>query len=324
MNLEDELRVTLRDRAADAAPRPDLLGGVREGVAVDRRRRRTVAVTAAALALAGVVAVPVVAGQRSRDVRPPAVTPTTASPAPRWNAPSWAPPEFPLRPAEPPAGMGDPVVHLMGPNVRLHYERGASVLSAEIGPVQPGWEVEGEREHSATVGGRPATVRTSSTYDGAGPRDRYVGVRWRTTDGRWLQVLSLGPRTEADVLRFARGLAPARVRPAPPLTFTEVPPGLTLQHQSAELTCLNTVRAARTEYQPTGICLSVTAEPSPPDGEPETVTVDGRPAKYYPYAASLQVDLGGGRWLVMDWEPAEFVRGADDWLRLAAAVRVRG
>ena len=325
MNLEEELRVTLHDRAADPAVRPDLLAGVDAGIRRDRRRRRTIAATLAAVALAGVAAVPVVLAGRDRGAPPPPPPAATTAPVDRWVEPSWPPLRFPLRPTDVPAGIGTPTVGRHGPNMTLNYRRGETLLSVTVGPAQVGWDVEGDDEdRTVTVDGRRAVLRTAGSFDGAGPGDRYAGVRWRLADGRWVQVASYGPRTEAEVLRFARGLRPGDgpVGRAP-FTFAEAPPGFTVHDQRFDEMCLNRP-ATMADAQAGGICLSVVTERTPPEGTLEKVTVRGRPADYYPYEGNLTVDLGAGRFLSIDWDVAAFMMSRDDWIRFAAGVRVAG
>ncbi|MBU2670370.1 hypothetical protein KOI35_43400 [Actinoplanes bogorensis] len=318
MTLEEDLRTTLHDRAArpPSQPDPDLWEKVVDGVWRRRRRHRAVAMGGAALALVAVATVPPLLAHRSAPPPPqPAV-----SPPPRVQQP-----DFPLRPDWVPPSAGTPTVTQLGPNSHLSYERGTSVLNAEIGPLEPDWEVEATDEHTTTVNGRSALVHAADTYDGATPGDRFVGVRWRLSDGRRVQVLSLGNRTEADVLRFARGLTPGTVPAAPsPFTFASVPPGLTLQHQSAGFVCLAPPSIVAESRQPTGLCIGVTSEPDNRGSAPDTVTVNGRLAAYYSDSAALDVDLGYGRTLQLTWDdsgPTAMTR--EEALHFAAGITVR-
>ncbi|MET8151223.1 hypothetical protein ACIBSW_21075 [Actinoplanes sp. NPDC049668] len=333
MSLEDDLRTVLRDRAAEPASRPDLLGLVNAGVARDRRRRAVIAGGSAALALAAVVAVPVaLAGGSERPPRPPAASPS-ASPV-AWDVPGWEQPAFPLAPSWLPDGAGRPEVILMGTNTVLQYEWPGSVLSAEVGPVPGTWESEGEEDHPGSVGGRRATVRTAGDSDAGTPGGQpYVGVRWRLADGQWAQVVSFGPRTEAQVLRFAAGLRPGRVAgEAAPYTFAEVPPGLTLQHQSPGNVCL----APRDEpvpgtddpeffkRSPHGLCLVTTEGPFDPAEADETLAIGGRRAAYFAGAGLLRIELPAGRVLELDWDAERIPLTRDDIVRFAEGVRVKG
>nr|BFE73452.1 hypothetical protein GCM10020092_067530 [Actinoplanes digitatis] len=331
MSLEDDLRTVLRDRAAEPASRPDLLGLVTAGVARDRRRRALIAGGAAALALAAVVAVPaLLASGSERPPRPPASSPSAVG----WDVPRWEQPAFPLSPGWLPDGAGRPEVILMGTNTVLQYEWPGSVLSAEVGPVPGTWESEGEEDHSGSVGGRRATVRTAGDSDAGTPGSQpYVGVRWRLADGRWVQVVSFGPRTEAQVLRFAAGLRPGRVAgDAAPYTFAAVPPGLTLQHQSSGMACLappdekvpDTDDPELFQRSPRGLCLVTTREPFDSAEADEILAIGGHRAAYYACAGLLRVDLGAGRVLELDWDAERIPLSRDDVVRFAEGVRVKG
>ncbi|MEU4564148.1 hypothetical protein AB0F72_37695 [Actinoplanes sp. NPDC023936] len=332
MSLEDDLRVTLRDRAAEPVPQPDLWHTVSAGVRRDRRRRAALAGGAAAVALAAVASVPVILANRADRVMPtPPATAPTGSPAVDWAWPSWPEPAFPRKPGWVPPGVGQPSVTVMGANVLLHYERASSILEAEIGPLEPEWETEGEEEHGADVGGREATVRTASFYDGARAGEQFVGVRWRTADGDWAQVRSWGERDEQEVLKFARHLSAGSVPAGPaPVTLAVVPPGLNLQHQSAlpdqggVSLCVATPETVASERQPSGLCADVLEEPFDPMEEagPELLTIGGRPAAFYPETGRLEVDRGGGRVLAISWDPERLPLSRAEAIRFAEGVTV--
>jgi hypothetical protein len=320
VSLEEDLRTVLRERATLSAPGSDLLAGVGSGIRRDRRRRRSLAAGGAAALAAIAVAVPVAlshGADRSTPNPPPATRKAD------WAWPAWPHVAFPMRPGWVPSGAGDRVVTRMGPNVQLDYTHGSRVLSADVGPLPGDWEVEAGEQHTATVNGRTATVRTADYYDGAEAGDRYVGVRWQLADRRWVQVVSLGRLRENDVLRFARGLTAGSV-PADPtrLHVTAVPPGLTLQHQSLAMTCLAPPAIAVQERQPTGLCATLPDEPDEKGSPPENVTVAGNPAEYYPEAAALLVQLPTGKSLDLTWDPSVIPLTRDDAIRYAAGIEV--
>jgi len=193
------------------------------------------------------------------------------------------------------------------------------------------WESEGDEDHAGTVGGRAATVRTAADADPGSPGDdRYVGVRWRLADGRWAQVVSFGPRTEAQVLRFAGELHPGSVPGAPaPFTFAEVPPGLTLQHQDTRSMCLTPrgqpletdEESAESRTRPRGLCLYLHEEPFVAD-DAETLSVGGRPAAYRPDVPGFTVDLGAGWILDLTWDVDETPLSRADIIRFVSGVHV--
>ncbi|BCY10289.1 hypothetical protein [Actinoplanes sp. L3-i22] len=320
MTLEEDLRTTLRDRAADdAAPRPDLWAGVTDGVRRDQRRRRaTVAVAAALVVGAASVTIPLLR-HHQHPPNPPVVQRTDG-----WGPPAWPEPVFPMRPTWLPGGLGSHEVMKMGPNVLLQYEKDPSVLDVEIGPLQADWETEAEQTHASTVNGRPAEVHRTKEFDGAGKHDQYVGVRWQLADGRWVSVLSWGPRTEADVLRIATGLTTDGSIPAgkPQFTFATVPPGLTLGHRSQGITCL-APPALVNQDRPAQIGVCVTLESADDAGqEPpmEEVTVNGRHAVYYPELHQLVIDWTNAMKLVVNWDPETVPLTREDVLRFASGI----
>lgn len=316
MSTEDDLRHTRSDRAV---------------------RRRTLMIAAAVAAAAGiaaaVVASPMDLRRDSDDPAAAAGSAVTAAPAPsappplpaaspppavRWTKPDFALPVFPLTPGWTPGGLGTPAVGIIGSSALLQYDIvGSSYVEVEIGPEPGEWHSEGEEDHRAQVGPATATVRTSSSFDGAtGPADRYVAVRWQLPDRRWVQVASWGPRTEEDVLRYARGL---RVRPQAgdmPFTFAEVPRGLKLQHLTYASACLappgKPVREGR------GLCVGF--ETSMDEGVP--VTVGGRRAVLRP-DGSVAVDFGGDRILWVHTDPAVVPMSPADLIRFAEGTTPR-
>jgi hypothetical protein len=327
MNLEDDLRVALRERAAanPPDPQPDLLAGVYSGVR--RANRRRLAVIGAAAVLAVVVAVPVwLAGERSALPTPPAVPSMPVVPSPSavaWEPPRFEMPTFPLAPGWEPAGIGAGRVGRLGTNVMLTYE-GSGVLGVEVGPVPGSWENEGDEDHRSTVNGRAATVRTATWFDGAKPGERYVGVRWRLADGQWVQLISFGPRTEEQVLRFARGLRPGVLPAAPaPFTFAEMPPGLTLQYVDGQNICF-APRPPADNNNPEGLCVNVGIESpeEPPEPSDVLLTVGGRPARFN--AADLRITLGNHRFLYVRADQEIVPLTSDELVRFAGGIRIVG
>ncbi|GIF13630.1 hypothetical protein [Actinoplanes teichomyceticus] len=320
MTLEEELRTTLRDRAAVPAPQPELWATVAAAVHRDRRRRRVVAVGAVVAVIAAGAAAPVLRHQRT-DPRPavPATTTTSA-------APGWPTPVFPLRPTWMPPGLDTyPFVAQMGPNRRLEYRNAdGSVLATEVGPLQADWETEAERVYTARVHGRDAEVHVAQTYDGADAGERFAGVRWRLADGRWVSVLSWGERSDADVLRFARGLAGGHIAAREPVPYTLpfVPAGLVPQTWSDTVLCLAPPRIAAAERRPDGLCFDLTDDAGfDPASATESWTVDGRRVAYEPDAAGLVVEWGGDSQITVNWDPRQIRLRHDEVVRLAAGIR---
>lgn len=309
MTLEDDLRLTLRDRATEPpGPQPDLVGAVVHGVRRSNRRRALLGAATAVLAV--VVAVPVWLAD-DRQAQP--VQPAVPTPTPRRVPQELS---FPLTPGWVPAGVGTAEIGLMGTNRLLQYDG----LSVEVGPVPGSWEIEGEEDHPANVGGRSATVRTAAGYDGAKPGERYVGIRWKLPDGQWAQVLSFGPRNETQVLRFARELRPqAMSLVLLPFTFAEMPPGLALRHSVGPFACLGPLPPVDNRAVD-GLCVDLIAES--PDDQPapedEHLIVGGRPATFNADANEIRIELGAGRILSVRADPeltpltrAELIRFAE-------------
>ncbi len=148
-----------------------------------------------------------------------------------------------------------------------------------------------------------------------------MGVRWQRPDGQWVQVLSFGPRTEAEVLRFARSLRPAPVPASPaPFELAAVPPGLTLSYLSADFLCL-TPPPVTSETMQRGLCVGVDTVEEPAQGV--RLTVAGRPATFTG-PSELRVDLGSRRALTVSADPEAVDLSSDDLVRVAAGVRVAG
>ena len=327
MSLEHELRQTLRDRAQTPAPHPDLLEAVSAGARRHSRRRATLLASAAAVVVAA-TALPALIVNGYPSAPQPATashpTPGLSSAAATWRTDWWVPPVFPMQPSWLPSGVKNPTVQKLGPNVALNYEQ-AGPLRVEIGPLAPGWEVEGEEDHDTTIGDRRAVVRTATTYDSARKGDRYVGVRWKMADGRLAQVLSFGRLTEQEVLRFARGLRVGAVRADRlPIAVAAVPPGLTMQYLGDHFVCFAPPPLTATARYVRGLCAGEekgTFESEPGD---EHLTVAGRPAVINSTGTSIKVPLSGSRSLVISVEPDDVPLSRDDLIRFAEGVRVAG
>ncbi|AGZ43083.1 hypothetical protein [Actinoplanes friuliensis] len=266
--LEDDLRSTLRDRAAQPAVQPDLLDQVRGGIRRSNRRRAAVAGAAAVIVAA--IAVPFAF---TEEKSPPPVAPAIGWPAPQLQLPA-----FPFTPSWVPPGPDTADVGQLGPNLVLSYEE--QQIQLEVGPVPGSWEMEGEEDHQVALNGTQATVRTGSYVDSR-PGDRYVGIRWRLADGRWVQLNSFGPAKENDMLRFARGLREQPVPASPPpVTVAAAPPGLVVQQLTRENICLAPPAALSERDSGRGICVSVevTSAEDKPQPEDEKITLNGRPA----------------------------------------------
>ncbi|GAA4607029.1 hypothetical protein BJY16_006118 [Actinoplanes octamycinicus] len=317
MTLEDDLRTTLLDRAATPAPAPDLWASVTAGVQRDRRRRRTVVAVAAAAVVAAGAAVPALLHDRQRAA--PSTPAASVAPTPA------APPViFPLRPTWTPSWLdtGSFTVTRMGPNVRMDFTRDI-MLSTEIGPLRGDWEVEATDVDQVDIHGQTAELRSAGTYDGAGPGDRFTGVRWRLPDGRWITVLSMGRMTRDELLQYARGLAGGR-RPAllgAPFTLPFVPSGLVVQFEAEDALCFASPRVAATERQPSGLCLTVDTDRWDHADAGETWDIGGRQVAYYPEAASLSVQWGGDTAIDVTWDPEEIPLTHEQVVQLAAGLR---
>ncbi|MEU4619682.1 hypothetical protein AB0G04_06855 [Actinoplanes sp. NPDC023801] len=328
MNLEEDLRATLHERAAAAMPPTnDLMTNINLGVRRDVRRRRLVAGGAAVLAVVTALAVPMIV--RGGDVRPRPMPATSLPPSPapseEWDGPTTPSASFSLMPGWAPTGLGAGKVLQLGPNELLQFERAGRVLSVEVGPLQPDRGEDTEEEHTADVGGRRATVRTLVGYDGAKRGDRFIGVSWRTPEtGLWVQVLSWGPLTEAEVLRFARGLSQrdGAVASGPALLdFAEVPPGrFVTQFFSRSTVCFAPGGQRYPTRLPEGLCVELLNEPSEPLGAGESLTVRGEKAALDMEGGSMTVDLSADRHLAIRWDTEKLPFSRADILRFATGI----
>ncbi|GIE74955.1 hypothetical protein Aph02nite_09050 [Actinoplanes philippinensis] len=240
-------------------------------------------------------------------------------PAP-WNPPDWSAPVFPFEPSYLPGDPAEPNVFRSGPELTVQYVYGggSKTLSAEVSTQSLRWGAPLTEEHPGDVGGRAATIRTAPNF---------AGVVWQLADGRRMMAHGWGGWTEEEVLRFARGLVPGSVPSSSPFTFAEVPPGLTLQQQSPWNMCLAPPEVAARTVPPTGLCVELPRSAARikqlPDAE--TVTVAGRTARYQKdrTGGELQIDLDGGRTLLIQWDESIRLK-RDDVIRFAAATTPAG
>jgi hypothetical protein len=330
MNLEEDLRTTLHERATAAMPPTgDLLTKINHGVRRDVRRRRLAAGGAAVVAVVAALAVPMIVrgdGDRPHPRPLPAASgPPSPDPRDAWIGPTTPSASFSMRPGWVPSGAGPGEVFQMGPNEALQFASAGRVLYTESGPLEPEWGEEKAEEHTADVGGQKATVRTLDDYDGAEPADRYVGVRWKTpVFGQWIQVSSWGPLAESEVLRFARGLGDGTgaVSSGPaPFRFSEVPPGLLgTQHLSPTSVCFAPAQEQFRTRTPEGLCVNLLEEPFKPSDADAVLTVGDRRAELHLEAGSMTVDLGAGRTLFIGWDTEKMPFSQADIVRFAAGI----
>ncbi|GGN97562.1 hypothetical protein GCM10010112_90000 [Actinoplanes lobatus] len=327
MSFEDDLRITLRDRASETMPPADLLTETIQGVRRDQRRRRWLATGVAVVTAAAVLAVPLVIrnGDGSSSGVPAAPGPSLPDMS---GLGPWEPmPVFDLRPGYVPEGVGPTTLEMMGPNQVLRYEKDTQMLAAEFGPLEPEWEVEATAESSTTIGDRPAIVHTADDYDGAAPGYRYVGVRWKTGEDKWVQVTSLGPYSEEEVLRFARelGSEPGVVPPAlPTFTFAEHIAGMAPQYVSPTMVCQVPQEMSGKQQQPEGLCVYVLEEEFEPRPHGERLIIGGKQACLNVDAGIFDIDLDGGRTLRIEWDQRTIPLGRERILRFAAGITYRG
>ncbi|GGN33611.1 hypothetical protein FHR83_001599 [Actinoplanes campanulatus] len=327
MSFEDDLRITLRDRASETMPPADLLTETNKGVRRDQRRRRWLATGVAVVAAGAILAVPLaIRGDGGLSPRLPAA-PVTSLPDVAGLGP-WEPiVTFDLRPGWVPDGVGPPTLELMGPNQVLRYEKDTQILAAEFGPLEPEWEVEATAESSTTIGDRPAIVHTADDYDGAAPGHRYVAVRWKTAEDKWVQVTSLAPYSEEAVLRFARelGSEPGVVPPVPPtFTFAEHMAGMAPQYVGPTMVCQVPQEMSGRQRQPEGLCVYTLEEKFAPGPHGERLLIGGRPAYLYLDGGIFDIDLSGGRTLRIEWDQQTIPLGRERILRFAAGITYRG
>ncbi|RSM65436.1 hypothetical protein DMB66_16435 [Actinoplanes sp. ATCC 53533] len=330
--LEDDLRATLREHAAEPAMRPDLLDEVRGGIR--RANRRRVAVLGAAALLVAAIAVPV-AVTNGRASAPVPLQSAPADPIAGWERPRVEPPTFPLTPGWTPSGVGASRVGRAGPTLLLGYERGPTEhVEVEVGPEPGSWWAEGDgSDRATTVSGRPAKVRAvgADVYQGMNPgEDQYVGIRWQLADGRWVQVSSEGHSTESDVLRFARGLR-LRTLPASPVPFTvaAAPAGLVLQTMTKDYLCLAPPALLADPDGGRGICVVVDApaEHNRPAPEDERLIVGGRRATLSGNEdgpGSLTVPLDSRRVLTVYVKQEDVPVTREQLIRFAEGITVNG
>ncbi|AEV85110.1 hypothetical protein ACWT_4086 [Actinoplanes sp. SE50] len=317
MNLEDDLRTTLLDRAERPAPHPDLLSAVTAGIHRNRRRRRALAAVAV-VAVAAAAGTPLVLRHHPAPRPGPAATASVTPARPVYEAPT-----FPLRPGYLPAGIDasyGSVVTQLGPNLRLENSSGdADVLSIEEGPIRPDPETETPDSTTTVIQDRPASLHVTGHYDGARHGDTYVFVQWQRTDGTWVTVQSWGPRDSGTVRSIAQHLTGGARIPAVPTPFSLpfAPPGLILQYLGADQMCLATPDKAARERNPTGLCVTMQQGAFDPDGATDTWKVNGRRVAYLPDAASLIIEWGGDTQIEVGWDPQDIPLTHDQVVELS-------
>ncbi|GAA0442791.1 hypothetical protein Aca07nite_63760 [Actinoplanes capillaceus] len=327
MSFEDDLRITLRDRASETLPPADLLTETYQGVRRNQRRRRWLATGAAVVTAGAILAVPLVI--RGDSGSPPHLPVASGPSLPdvadlgRWQPIA----TFDLRPGWVPEGVGPATLEVMGPNQVLRYEKDTQMLAAEFGPLEPEWEVEATAESSTTIGDRPAIVHTADDYDGAAPGYRFVAVRWQTAEGKWVQVTSLGPYSDGDVLRFARELGnePGIVPPVlSAFTFADPLAGMAQQYLGPAMVCVVPREMSGKQRHPEGLCVYVLEEKFEPRPHGERLLIAGRQACLNVDAGIFDTDLGGGRTLRIEWDQRTIPLGRERILRFAAGITYRG
>jgi hypothetical protein len=245
VNLDDELRDTLRTRAGDGPSGAGMLERVRATARRSTMRRRVGGV-GAATGLAGALAVgvaylPIASGQPAPFVPGGTVAESTATPsavpaAPTVDLPTrstvelvpgFAPLTFPLKPGWTPPGLGEPAVSRAVGTIRLVYlGRPSSTLIAAISDelVPTDWHPATTRP--TTVGSLPATA-TGATQDG----QPVARIAWQLRDKRWATVDGTG-LTAAEVERYADNLGPGNSSAGRlPLTPTLAPKGFQVAFQ---------------------------------------------------------------------------------------------
>jgi hypothetical protein len=242
MNLDEELRDLLTERAAGAPDGAGLLAGVqRRSHRLAVHRRIGVAAVAAGLVL--LVLVPWALLGSGNSALPPAqpgpsvsVSPSPAdTPSPTAGT-SAVPgsvsvttlqagqldlPVFPFVPGWKPDG----TTFTVGRNGTLLFLTDeAKNLRVGVDTVPYDWDWEAANTTgSATVNGRPASVRTGLCDVDVS----CVGVTWQLADGRWVTVDMAGTTDQA--LRLARGLRAGRTPAAlPPVVPHLLPVGFEL------------------------------------------------------------------------------------------------
>jgi hypothetical protein len=332
MNLEEDLRATLHERAtAPMPPAGDLMTNINIGVRRDVRRRRLAAVGAAVVAVVAALAVPVIVRGDGNASRPAPAASVPPAPAPSEKWPGWLTPSasFSTMVNWVPPNAGPNQIFQLGPNEMLKFSAGDQILTAEVGPLEPEWSEDAAEEHAADVGGQRATVRTTTDFVGAKPGYRFIGVRWRMSgSGLWAQVQSWGTRTESEILRFARGLSRApgdhKQSSQAPFEFVGVPPVLSgIQYFGGAKVCLAPADQLHRTRGPEGLCVNLHTEPFQPKDATATLTVRGDRAELHMDTGSLTLEQTENRHLSITWDPEKPPISQADLLRFAAGINLR-
>ena len=276
MNLDQELRSTLRERAETHRPGPDFMAAVR-GRERQHRRRRTV--VAAALAAVVAIAAPVAANALWSDPIP-AVAAVLVRPGPA--------PTFPVTPGWEPDWVGlRSFTFERGPTgvvARLRYEptfpfrAELAVVVSDRPPELPGETVQ--------VGDHAATLATAVGG---------TSLTWPLGTG-WIHVGANDRVSRDELIRYAASLTYRQLPMATPFTLTAIP-------ETAELMGFDryemVYRQPRSDAQ---LIFSMVPAGAVP---PLTTTVDG---------LTLVVDADSiTAYHVVDSDRAVRVRAAADW-----------
>jgi len=218
MNLDNELRGTLRTHADDAPSGADMLAGVR--VRAHRLEvRRRVGVTGLAAAAVGVAVgaafalAPVpTSGPPTGVGAPPTTTPpsSAAVSSVALAAPAFAAVTFPLDPTWTPPGLGTPTVGRSAAQVRLIYlgEQTSGLMATAGDELSPAdWTPVTTQQ--VTVRSRPATLTTGTNSEG----NPVARITWQLANQQWIDVLGTG-LTKAQVKQYADGLDPQPMDPS--------------------------------------------------------------------------------------------------------------
>jgi hypothetical protein len=277
MNLDEELRDTLRVRAAFMTDGGELLESVRDrGHRADVRRRWFV-VMAGLVAVATTVTVAAVRPFAAPAPRPPTSPGPTPSPT-RTPLPAGVVPivlgparitlpAFPFTPGWVPSGLGRRWTGIVGSRAVLEYGYGGPrSLRLSVDTMAYQWDWEAASESTVQIGSYPAALRKGAAF---------IGLTWQLDDGRWLTVdgseVSL-----ADALRFARDLRPQPLPPPEmPFTLAWAPDGFVLQFVGSEGLCLAPATWPPADNSANGFCVAVSSNDYAPPPQSRPITLAG-------------------------------------------------
>jgi hypothetical protein len=244
MDIEQDMRTLLRDRADSVAARADLLDAVRARRVKHRFRRRVVTLALATIVLA---ALPV-AVLLHRQPNPP-VGVDLAAPV--------ALPDFPLTPNWEPSWVGlrsfRYVTTADGSEMTLRYgttHPQATTLTVTVTPTGRGTTGE-----AVDVNGRSGILAQKS---GA------IDVAWQFSGG-WAQVSAVGRMTPQEILQYARALESTPLRMDTPFTMAVLP-------ADARLLAMDRSSMTYTKATAAGVRMTIKLVPSTTLG-----TVDDQP-----------------------------------------------